>query len=94
MGKVGPLTEKPVPTAWTAKSLILQRRGLVRTTESVAVDPTETCPNERAVGLAVTGFTAHAGAQEAKRKNGVGGVAREGDSSAGPSNFLGSERHL
>src|ERR1700685_4372838 len=54
MGMLGPVTEKPVPTAWTAKSLILQARGLVSTMESAAEDPTETCPKERDAGLAFT----------------------------------------
>jgi hypothetical protein len=52
-GKVAPLTEYPLPVVWIPLRVTFQVAEFFRTNESLLVEPTATCPNERLAGLGV-----------------------------------------
>ena len=54
-GNVGPLTENPLPMAWSDHSVTCQERAFVSTTGTVDLDPIATWPNDTIEGLAATG---------------------------------------
>ena len=54
-GKLGPLTENPLPVVWKAVKVSIPDPVLVSETESAELLPTETDPNDRLEGAAVIG---------------------------------------
>jgi hypothetical protein len=53
IGKVGPLSENPLPEVWTAVTVSFHERAFVMTSGKVVWDPVATDPNDSAEGLAI-----------------------------------------